>query len=123
MTWMGGIAMTAKQNGPDGVQASNLFVSIGLPEGMAAAFAGARKVITLELEEISAERIAPIQTAFVACLLVSPKLDAVTVISALQAAGFLGQLAVISPRLPNVSMVERELRAAAPNMRVNLIPL
>ncbi len=117
--------MSAQKNGPDDNTAdqSQIFLAIDLPENLARAFAGTRQIRTMSVEDITAASLAAYPTAVLACPLLGPPADAISVIQALGAAGFAGQLTVISPRLPNPAMVERELRVAARGFRVNLVPL
>lgn len=47
--------------------------------------------------------------------------DALTMIEALENLGFAGRILVIAPHLPRPQLVERELRAAGPGLRLLLV--
>lgn len=98
-------------------------MSVGLPDALAQAFAGARQINHFHLSDITPEAMRVLGVAMVACPLMGKEADALCVIAALDLAGFTGTLTVISPRLPDAAMVERELRAASRGVRVNLITL
>jgi hypothetical protein len=104
-------------------RARGVFLGIALPEPLALAFAGQRRLVLCSAPEVTAETIAAMGPELVGCQLVGHGTDAMAVISALEAAGYRGLLAVIAPRLPDPGMVERELRSAARHVRVNLITL
>lgn len=101
--------------------AGAVFVSLGLPDRIATAFAGAHPVIALRVDEISANRLASLNIAIMACPLMAEDFDAMMVVQALKRAGYRGALSVIAPRLPDVAMVERELRALSPDIGVTII--
>jgi hypothetical protein len=101
----------------------DILVSIGLPDHVALALAGSRQVIVLALSDITTERMVPLQNTMMACELIAAKGDALGVIAALNAAGAIGSLTVLSPRLPDPGMVERELRAAADSVKITLVSI
>lgn len=101
--------------------AEGVFLSLGLPQTIAEAFAGGHPVITMAVADISREALAPLTIDFAACPLMAEGTDAMLVIQALKAAGYRGTLTVIAPRLPNVGMVEAELRGVCPDIRVKII--
>ena len=47
--------------------------------------------------------------------------DATTMIEALMSLGYAGAISVMAPRLPDHAMVERELRALGPGLRLRLV--
>lgn len=69
------------------------------------------------LDRALLDRIAP---HWVVCPLLADGFDATQVISRLLQLGYTGQVMVIAPKLPDPAMVERELRALAPGMRLSL---
>ena len=121
MTVLGNVYMTTETTA--GAGGDDVFVAIGLPEAMAMAFAGARKLERLPPDQISPKSVKDLGAAMLACPLMGTQGDAIMIIAALEEAGYSGTLTVISPRLPNADMVERELRSAASRLRVNLITL
>ncbi len=90
---------------------NDILVAIGLSQGLGRIIAGDRYLESLDVSEITKERMARLQGTLMACELFTSKGDALGVIAALVAAGASGHLVVIAPPLPDPSMVERELRA------------
>lgn len=64
------------------------------------------------------EALAP--TTIVMPLFAGPH-DALTMVEALEEIGFAGRILVIAPHLPRPQLVERELRAAGPQGRLQLV--
>lgn len=97
------------------------FVGIGLPQALAVALAGKRRVITLDPEAIATAGLDQIEDPMVGCLLLGSKVDALDIIADLVKAGYRGPVTVVAPPLPNPKMVERELSRAAKPMTVKLV--
>lgn len=109
----------------DGTQGlrGDILVSIGLPDQMALALAGSSMVVPLSLSDITPARMIAFHNTRMACELFTAHGDALAVIAALNAAGAIGSLTVLSPRLPDPGMVERELRAAADSVKITLVSI
>lgn len=83
----------------------------------------------IPLEGVAHRRFAELRPALLAELaptvvvmpLFSAGQDALSMIEALEAAGFAGRILVIAPTLPRPRLVERELRAAGPGDRLTLM--
>ena len=105
------------------VKTNPLFVSVGLPVPLALAFAGPHPVRKLGLEDLTDTRLRAEGADVIGCPLMSGAVDALSVIAALEAAGFAGTLLVVAPTLPDPFMVERELCAAAPGLTLRLVSL
>lgn len=99
----------------------DILVAIGLPDQMALALAGSSTVVPLAVSDITTARMIPLQHTMMACELFTATGDALAVIAALNAAGAIGYLTVLSPRLPDPVMVERELRAASDRVKITLV--
>lgn len=111
----------SRSAGPSSGEPEGVFVSLGLPQGIAEVFAGALPITTLRLDDLSRDRLERLTIAVIACPLMAERHDATTVVQALKRAGYRGVLTVIAPRLPNVGMVEAELRGLCPDIRVKVI--
>jgi hypothetical protein len=120
MTMDRGIRGDRAQPAPS-ARAEGVFLSLGLPRGIAEAFAGGHPIITMAVADLSREVLASLAIAIIACPLMAEDTDAMLVIQALKAAGYRGTLTVIAPRLPNVGMVEAELRGLCPDIGVKII--
>lgn len=112
----GGRSAAPPSGEPEGV-----FVSLGLPDGIAGVFAGALPITSLRMEDLSRDRLEGLNIAVIACPLMAEGHDAMMVVQALKRAGYRGVLTVIAPRLPNAGMVEAELRGLCPDIRVKVI--
>ncbi len=99
------------------------FVSIGMPQALAAALAGDRPILMLDPALIATAGLKKLENSVVGCRLLGNQLDAVDVIDGLVAAGYRGPLIIITPPLPDLRMVERELSQRAEGMKVRLIEM
>ncbi|RGP36111.1 hypothetical protein [Pseudotabrizicola alkalilacus] len=97
------------------------FVGIGLPQALAVALAGKRRIMALDPEAIATAGLDQIEDPMVGCLLLGGKVDALDIIADLIEAGYRGPVTVVAPPLPNPKMVERELSRAAKPMTVKLV--
>lgn len=70
------------------------------------------------LERALLDRVSP---RSVVCPLMAEGFEALQVLTLLRQAGYAGDVMVVAPPLPDPRMVERELRAVAPGLRVTLI--
>lgn len=71
--------------------------------------------------DLTAAYLAEVAPELVVLPLFSIQQDAVTMVEALMSLGYGGAISVMAPRLPDRAMVERELRALGPGLRLRLI--
>ena len=71
--------------------------------------------------DLSAELITRLRPAVVMLPLFLPQSDAMTLIEALEAMGYHGQIIVLGPKLPKPDLVEQELRGLGPGSRLRLV--
>lgn len=76
--------------------------------------------IHLPYPQINARKLSEILPDLIIIPLFGPGFDAIEVLAQLDRFGFRGDVLVRSPDLPNSHLVERELAAVVPNLRVRL---
>lgn len=89
-------------------------------DAIAGAFPPEVVQITLPYAQLNARAISQILPDLIIIPLFGPGFDAIEVLGQLERFGFRGEVLVRSPGLPNSSLVERELAAIVPNLRVRL---
>lgn len=70
---------------------------------------------------LTAEMLAKLAPTVVIMPLFTTEHDALAMVEALEALSFTGRIVVMAPALPNPKLVERELRAAGPGVRLTLV--
>ena len=83
--------------------------------------AGAEGVTIAAFADLDAASLAEIAPELVVLPLFSVQQDATTMIEALMTLGYGGAISVMAPRLPDRAMVEAELRALGPGLRLRLV--
>lgn len=71
--------------------------------------------------DLDADFLAEVAPDLVILPLFSVQQDAMTMVEALTDLGYGGAISVMAPRLPDRGMVERELRALGPGLRLRLV--
>lgn len=71
--------------------------------------------------DLNAAYLAEVAPELVVLPLFSVRQDATTMVEALMALGYGGAISVMAPRLPDRAMVETELRALGPGLRLRLV--
>ncbi len=77
-------------------------------------------LVTLPYAQINARTISTVLPDLVIMPLFGPGFDAIDALAQLDRFGFRGEVMVRTPHLPNSRIVERELAAVVPNLRVRL---
>jgi hypothetical protein len=80
-------------------------------------------VFVAPISELDADLLARLRPGWVVFPLMAPGFDAPGVIETLDALGYSGRACVLAPRLPNLRMVEIELRSMAPTLHLVLVEL
>lgn len=78
-------------------------------------------VTHLKLEEITAQILSAIGPTQVILPLFTAQHDAAMAIELLEELGYRGRITVLAPALPKPRLVERELRALGPGLRLTLV--
>lgn len=79
------------------------------------------RIVSLPLSRLDAAELARLAPDIISCALLSGKFDAIDVINRLGELDYTGQIVVIAECLPNPGLVERELRAFGPGLRLHLL--
>jgi|APEBP8051073178_1049388.scaffolds.fasta_scaffold00020_249 hypothetical protein len=78
-------------------------------------------VVVGSLGRLTAQLVDKVAPEMVVLPLMANGQDAVQVITRLDELSYAGQVVVLAPTLPDPAMVERELRATAPGLRLRLV--
>jgi hypothetical protein len=79
------------------------------------------QVTTLPYARINARTVSEVLPDVVIMPLFGPGFDAIEALGQLERFGFRGEVVVQGPNLPNSRIVERELAAVAPQLKVRLL--
>ncbi|MFT4150173.1 MAG: hypothetical protein QM656_08250 [Paracoccaceae bacterium] len=93
-------------------------------DGILLALEGAdwpRADATLPMARLNARTLLALHPDEIACALFAPGHDATQVVARLETMGYRGLITVVAPPLPDPRMVERELRALGPGLRLRLV--
>jgi hypothetical protein len=77
-------------------------------------------VVALPYARVTASIIVEVRPDLVIMPLFGPGFDAIEALTQLERFGFRGEIIVRGPNLPNSRIVERELAAVVPNLKVRL---
>lgn len=86
-----------------------------------AALPSANAIVRARGAELDAALLARVRPHTVVAPLIGREGDALTLVAQLVSLGYDGRIVVLAAPLPDRAMVERELRAAAPGLRLDLI--
>lgn len=86
-----------------------------------AQLAGGGAVVHLTLAELDGAVFARLAPGRVACPLIAAGFDALDLVARLVGLGYRARMTVLCPPLPNRALVLRELRAAGPRLRIDLV--
>jgi hypothetical protein len=94
---------------------------IGIPDAaFPESLAGSGQAISISLEQLAAHMPLPASLELVVAPLFCSDFDALEIIETLGAAGYRGQLRIMTPKLPSRQIVLRELRAHAVRQGITL---
>lgn len=97
------------------------FEQIEKPELMGQPFTGTRCERVTQ-DTLDAALSAPEHIDIVATPLLTERFDAVDIALQLERSGFRGLYVVVTPVLPNLEIIRREIAAHCPSLRVQLVP-
>lgn len=80
-------------------------------------------IVMVRYADLSGDLVDRVHPARILCPLFSPTFDAFDVLRQISRAQWRGKVSVITHPLPNQRMVERELRAKAHGLQVELLPI
>lgn len=81
------------------------------------------RIVSAALPQITAQLLASLRPDRVICALFGPAQDAYAVVEQLESLGYDGAITVLCPDLPRPKLVEAELRAIGPGLRLTLLPM
>lgn len=103
------------------METAGCFLSLGLPRPLARDLAARLPIVELGRCDMIGPCLGQNDIRLAACPLIASAFDAFQVIETLADAGYGGRLLVVAPNLPNVRMVEQELRHLARGLSLTLI--